>query len=390
MEVRLKSAPLIWIALGALLVCLVWLAWPIAQADAQCGTSASSCKNCHEIQGQYPVSNIGDWHKQHAFGDFCGFCHGGDMKAEDKPTAHIGLAHPLEDVTASCAACHPDDCDGRAQQYAAALGVSVGKGIGTTPRQQTGPFLGSTLRPAGPNPAIVTPGAPVQPAATPAGAASAANPRNAIAALLAFVLVIAGGGYVLWNEGALRLQPHQVIAYIKKEEWSPYVAGIVLGLVAILVVVASTALHNPEIALSASAPFQSILGGIANLVAPEWVARNVYYRGVMTPGVTWGVLLLLGMVIGGALSAISSGAWKLRWMPEKQWSRAYGPSRIKRWLLVFVGTIILQIGAGIAGGCTSGLAIWGGWQLAPAAFLFMGGMFASGILTALIVYRGRY
>ena len=52
-----------------------------------------------------------------------------------------------------------------------------------------------------------------------------------------------------------------------------------------------------------------------------------------------------------------------------------------------MGAIILEYAAGIAGGCTSGLAISGGMLLAPAAFLFIAGMFASGILTALIVYR---
>ena len=66
------------------------------------------------------------------------------------------------------------------------------------------------------------------------------------------------------------------------------------------------------------------------------------------------------------------------------------PGRWKRWLALFVGAIILEYGAGIAGGCTSGLAISGGMQLAPSAFLFMAGMFASGIPTAMILYRRRY
>ena len=50
----------------------------------------------------------------------------------------------------------------------------------------------------------------------------------------------------------------------------------------------------------------------------------------------------------------------------------------------------LEYAAGIAGGCTSGLAISGGMLLVPAAFLFIAGMFASGIVTALIIYRKRY
>jgi hypothetical protein len=77
-------------------------------------------------------------------------------------------------------------------------------------------------------------------------------------------------------------------------------------------------------------------------------------------------------------------------MPDKQWSEAFGPSRAKRWGIAFLGGAVLQYAAGIAGGCTSGLAISGGMLLAPAAFLFIAGMFASGILTALIVYRARY
>jgi len=58
--------------------------------------------------------------------------------------------------------------------------------------------------------------------------------------------------------------------------------------------------------------------------------------------------------------------------------------------VLFFGGILLEYGAGIAGGCTSGLAISGGVQLAPAAFLFIAGMFASGIITAMILYGKRY
>jgi uncharacterized membrane protein YedE/YeeE len=52
--------------------------------------------------------------------------------------------------------------------------------------------------------------------------------------------------------------------------------------------------------------------------------------------------------------------------------------------------MILQIGAGIAGGCTSGLALAGGVQLSPAAFLFIPGIFISGAIVQLLVYREKY
>jgi uncharacterized membrane protein YedE/YeeE len=77
-------------------------------------------------------------------------------------------------------------------------------------------------------------------------------------------------------------------------------------------------------------------------------------------------------------------------MDDEQWKQAYGAQPWKRWTMLFLGGIVLEYAAGIAGGCTSGLAISGGMLLAPSAFLFIAGMFASGIVTALLVYGKRY
>ncbi len=110
----------------------------------------------------------------------------------------------------------------------------------------------------------------------------------------------------------------------------------------------------------------------------------------MPAQITWGVVLLIGIFFGGMLGAFSSKTWKISTNGDAQWRTIFGPQTWKRWVLAFVGAIILQYGAGIAGGCTSGLAISGGMLLAPAAYLFIAGMFASGILTALVVYRKRY
>lgn len=94
-------------------------------ASAQCGTSASSCKNCHETQGKMPVANSGDWHKAHSFGDFCEFCHVGNVQATTAEEAHIGMVVPLDDVQASCQGCHPDNYNQLAQTYASTLGVEL-------------------------------------------------------------------------------------------------------------------------------------------------------------------------------------------------------------------------------------------------------------------------
>lgn len=93
----------------------VW-AYPKVSEGA-CGAAASSCKNCHEVKGEKKVNTSGAWHTQHAFGDFCVFCHSGNTAATAKAEAHKGMAKPLANLQQSCASCHPDDYEKRAGGY---------------------------------------------------------------------------------------------------------------------------------------------------------------------------------------------------------------------------------------------------------------------------------
>jgi hypothetical protein len=78
------------------------------------------------------VANNGDWHKAHAFGDFCEFCHAGNVQATVKEEAHTGMVSPFGDVKASCQGCHPGDYDKLAQTYASTLGVKLTTAGGET------------------------------------------------------------------------------------------------------------------------------------------------------------------------------------------------------------------------------------------------------------------
>ena len=129
-----KKIPLLFVTVGMVIVISIGTFLATATpVSAQCGSQASSCKNCHEVQGQDPVNSDGtDWHQSHAFGDFCYICHGGNQQATDKDAAHQGMEDPLSDIQASCQQCHATDLEARAQVYATALGVEIGSG-GTTP-----------------------------------------------------------------------------------------------------------------------------------------------------------------------------------------------------------------------------------------------------------------
>jgi hypothetical protein len=183
---------------------------------------------------------------------------------------------------------------------------------------------------------------------------------------------------------------NQIKAFVSQKTWSPYLAGILLGIVGLLTVLLANTL------LGASGAFESIAGLIGKKIAPS-LFSNIYWgveggraMPVIRPEITWSVILLVGIFFGGTLGALSSRSFKLRFNDDVQWKRIIGPQPWKRWVIGFVGAIIVEYGSGIAGGCTSGLAISGGMLFVPAAFLFMAGFMITGVITALIIYRKRY
>jgi hypothetical protein len=180
------------------------------------------------------------------------------------------------------------------------------------------------------------------------------------------------------------------ISFISQEQWSPYVSGILLGVIGLLAVLLANSL------LGASGSFESLVGWVGKHLNLG-IFNNIYWGTaggralpIMRPEITWSVILLVGTIFGGTLGALSSHTFKFRWNDDAQWKRIIGPQPWKRAIIGFCGAILLEYAAGIAGGCTSGLAISGGMTFTPAAFLFIGGMFVSGIITALIVYGRKY
>jgi hypothetical protein len=199
--------------LGAGLVLLItvgiFLLLPAQSVSAQCGSQASSCKNCHETQAKDPVNNDGTaWHTSHAFGDFCYLCHAGNNTATDKTAAHTGMVDPLKDIAASCKSCHAADFQAKAQIYATTLGVTIGSSA-AAPTQ-------AASQPA----ASMTPAAPAAAPAVSAGSIPAAqmvdytqrynenvlgqkpvNVGDVILIVMIAAMLFGGGYFVLRREG---------------------------------------------------------------------------------------------------------------------------------------------------------------------------------------------
>jgi len=220
-----KTHATLWILFIGGLILFLGLMVP-QSAQAQCGSSASSCKNCHEVQGEDPVNSDGtSWHQAHAFGDFCEFCHAGNVQATDKESAHVGMEAPLDNVQVSCGNCHAADLDERANVYAVALGVEIGSGggsgSGTQPPADGGGDAGgggetAVAPPTSSSDSGSTSNAPSAPIGlvvddpnvidyvaryneTVLGVKTV-NWGNRILIGLIIITLVGGGGFVLWNE----------------------------------------------------------------------------------------------------------------------------------------------------------------------------------------------
>ena len=168
----------------------------------------------------------------------------------------------------------------------------------------------------------------------------------------------------------------------KKESWNPYLAGAMFGVVVALAPVLTGNL------MGSSGSFLNLAGLIEKTIAPK-LADNMFFKYIWQLGINWQLVLLVGVFFGAMLSSMLSGTFKLS-HSTSQWRKIFGPEKWKRWVLAFFAGIVVQYGASLAGGCTSGLAISGTMLLAPAGLIFTAGLFGSGILTTLIIYRRRY
>lgn len=163
--------------------------------------------------------------------------------------------------------------------------------------------------------------------------------------------------------------------------WSPYVAGVAIGLLQI------PAFLMIETALGASSSYVTVGAMIAGWFDPSLLRIDYAAKHVATTAKNWWqVALVVGIAIGAFVSMKMSGARRQSISPV--WARALGTSSpAVRYALAFVAGFLMLFGARIADGCTSGHGLSGLAQLSVGSTVAVAGMFAGGIVTALLAFR---
>lgn len=171
----------------------------------------------------------------------------------------------------------------------------------------------------------------------------------------------------------------------------PILSWKVTGLLIGLVLIVATAMVKP---LGVSTQYVVTDAIVLHSTAPAVAESNEYlnkYGEKQDWGIGYGWMLVLGMFVGGALSSLITHRFRKRDNPSvpSMWQSEFGSSSPRRMMHAFTGGVLLLFGARLAGGCTSGHVISGISQLTIGSFVFGIAIFASGIITAKILYRRR-
>ena len=150
---------------------------------------------------------------------------------------------------------------------------------------------------------------------------------------------------------------------------NPYAAGVLLGLVLLATYVVTGR------GLGATAGFAAVATWLTDLVSPAAVqasAVHLKYWNNGAPWLNWTLFLLLGALVGAALSAWQAGRFRL--------GIERGPriSDSQRLALAFLGGFIAAWGAKLAKGCTSGQALTGSSILNAGSLVFLVAVFVAG------------
>ncbi len=166
-----------------------------------------------------------------------------------------------------------------------------------------------------------------------------------------------------------------------KRDWPWHIGGVLLGLV---VVFAFLTGHT----VGTATTYERVTGHILQFFVPEYVAKTSHYFREAAPVADWQVMFVLGLLLSGVIGRYFVTRARGEEIPL-MWAEHFGAHQGKRYFQAFLGGFLLLFGSRLAGGCTSGLFISGASQLAISALIFAGAMFASGIVTAKLLYRGR-
>jgi uncharacterized membrane protein YedE/YeeE len=189
--------------------------------------------------------------------------------------------------------------------------------------------------------------------------------------------------------------------FLLQAQWGWKASGVALAIAFLIAVV----IVKP---IGVSTQFVILDGIIWNMFSDELVTEDAtaangyastnaylnksggkYAKNVANP-MNYSFIFVLAMLVGGFLSSRLQATptdKKELTLPEV-WRSRFGDSQTKRYLVSFIGGVLVLLGSRLAGGCTSGHMMSGMMQTSLSGYLFAAGAFALAIPVAFFMYKG--
>lgn len=164
----------------------------------------------------------------------------------------------------------------------------------------------------------------------------------------------------------------------KNHFWSPYIAGAGLGLTLL------AAFYLAGWGLGASSPFSLLTSVGMHQLLPDFTRGLTYfsrYLDAEAPLMNWMLFEVVGLFLGALSGALLSRNFRFRL--DRGLTTGVG----MRLLASVTGGVMIGFASRLARGCTSGVALSGGAQLAIAGWIFVIAMFLSGFIAAALLKR---
>lgn len=129
---------------------------------------------------------------------------------------------------------------------------------------------------------------------------------------------------------------------IDDKGWSPYLAGALAGIVMILSVWIAGKYFG------ASTTFVRSAGMIEKIFSTERVEKMDYFINKV-PKIEWQWMFVFGIFMGSLISSTTSRSFKWKALPD-MWEDRFGPGRMKRAVVAFIGGMVAMFGARLADG----------------------------------------
>ncbi len=166
----------------------------------------------------------------------------------------------------------------------------------------------------------------------------------------------------------------------KKDRWSPYLVGVLLGLLLFL-------LLNFGQHLGACTGVNRVAFLLSYFINSAATMHSAYFGRMLSDPTIFNVKVLF-------ILSIIGGSWLASYFSDSAvkdtttiWTQRFGRCPFKRHTAIFIGAVILILGNRIAGGCIAGHVLSGIAQHAVASVGFLATLLLSGSIVAKFLYR---